>query len=278
VSEAEVKQERLNYDSEWAVETIDVKKTFDGKDFVLNGLDLKIPKGKITVIIGYSGTGKSVVLKHILGLLKPTSGSVKVLGEEITTMNTEMLTKFRQRYGMLFQYAALFDDMNAIGNVMFPLKEHRRELSKAEMLEIAKARLKDAGLDPKHFEKLPAEMSGGMRKRVGLARALALDPEVLIYDEPTTGLDPVLTEMVDNLIVSTHNLKKGTTSIVVSHDLFAAFRIADHVAMLDSGKVLLDGTPEDFLKSDIDLVKRFVDKGVHKDVQLKDIRTVVSTE
>ena len=250
-----------------AIDVTDVKKSFDGKEFVLNGINLKIPKGKITVIIGFSGTGKSVLLKHILGLLKPSSGSIKVLGQEITEMNTQELTKLRNRYGMLFQYAALFDDMTAIENVMFPLREHRRELKKEETLKIARERLKDAGLDEKHFNKLPAEMSGGMRKRVGLARALALDPEILIYDEPTTGLDPVLTEMVDNLIVETHNLKKGTTSVVVSHDLYAAFRIADHVAMLDSGRVLLYGTPDDFLNSDIPLVKKFVAKGVRKGME-----------
>ena len=253
--------------NEIAINVSELRKTFDGKDFVLNGLNLSIPKGKITVIIGFSGTGKSVLLKHILGLLKPTSGSIKVLNEEITTMTMEHLTKFRQRYGMLFQYAALFDDLTALENVLFPLREHRREISLPQMVEIAKRRLLDAGLDEKHFGKIPSEMSGGMRKRVGLARALALDPEILIYDEPTTGLDPVLTEMVDNLIASTHNLKKGTTSIVVSHDLYAAFRIADNVAMLDAGKLLLFGTPEDFLHSDIELVKRFVAKGVHRKVE-----------
>lgn len=258
------------FDGEYAIELTDVKKSFDGKDFVLNGIDLKIPRGQITVIIGYSGTGKSVLLKHILGLLEPTSGSIKVQGRELTKMTEHERTLLRQHYGMLFQYSALFDDMTALENVMFPLKEHRRKtMSKAQMTEIAKARLKDAGLDPKHFNKLPSEMSGGMRKRVGLARALALDPEILIYDEPTTGLDPVLTEMVDNLIVSTHNLRKGSTSIVVSHDLYAAFRIADHVAMLDSGRVLLYGTPDDFLNSEIDLVKRFVAKGVRKELAPK---------
>jgi len=254
---------------QYAIELTDVKKSFDGKDFVLNGINLKIPAGQITVIIGYSGTGKSVLLKHILGLLTPTSGSIKVQGKELTEMSEHERTQLRQEYGMLFQYSALFDDMSALENVMFPLKEHRRKMKKSEMMEIAKARLKDAGLDPKHFNKFPSEMSGGMRKRVGLARALALDPEILIYDEPTTGLDPVLTEMVDNLIVSTHNLRKGSTSIVVSHDLYAAFRIADHVAMLDNGRVLLYGTPDDFLKSEIDLVKRFVAKGVRKELTPK---------
>ncbi len=247
-----------------AVKITDLKKSFDGKEFVLNGINLTIPKGKITVLIGYSGTGKSVLLKHILGLFRPTSGTIEILGQEITKMKDQELTKLRNKYGMLFQYAALFDDMTAIENVCFPLLEHRRELKKNEVIDIARARLKDSGLEEKHFNKLPNELSGGMRKRVGLARALALDPEVLIYDEPTTGLDPILTEMVDNLIVSAHNLKPGTTSIIVSHDLFAALRIGDYLAMLDSGKVLLFGTAQDFLETDIELVKKFVSKGVHK--------------
>lgn len=248
-----------------AIDIKNLKKTFDGKDFVLNGLDLEIPKGKITVIIGFSGTGKSVLLKHILGLLKPTSGEIKVLGKDIGQMDVEEITKFRQHYGMLFQYAALFDDMSAVENVMFPLREHRREMSKSKMREVAFEKLKQSGLDEKHYNKLPSELSGGMRKRVGLARALALDPDLMIYDEPTTGLDPILTEMVDNLIVSTHNLKQGTTSIVVSHDLYAAFRIGHYIAMLNNGKVLLSGTPQDFFNSEIELVKKFVSKGVHKE-------------
>ncbi|MCM2282416.1 MAG: ATP-binding cassette domain-containing protein [Bdellovibrionaceae bacterium] len=250
--------------AEKAIEIRDLKKSFDAKDYVLNGIDLAIPKGKITVIIGFSGTGKSVLLKHILGLLKPTSGEIRVLGRNLSEMDVAELTEFRQHYGMLFQYAALFDDMSALENVLFPLREHRRSMPKAEMRRIAMERLKQSGLDEKHYHKLPSELSGGMRKRVGLARALALDPDLMIYDEPTTGLDPVLTEMVDNLIVSTHNLRQGTTSIVVSHDLYAAFRIGDYIAMLNAGKVLLTGTPQDFLNSDIELVKKFVSKGVHK--------------
>lgn len=249
---------------ELAIEVIDLKKSFDGKEFVLNGINLKIPRGDITVIIGFSGTGKSVLLKHLLGLLKPTSGTVKVLGKDTTGLSEIENRKIRTHFGVLFQYAALFDDMSVLDNVLFPLKEHRRDLKKSEMEAIAKEKLDEAGLDPKHFDKTPSELSGGMRKRCGLARALALDPDIIVYDEPTTGLDPVLTEMVDDLIVSTHKRKKGTTSIAVSHDLHAAFRIADHVAMLDNGKVLLFGTPQDFLDSDIDLVKRFVSKGVNR--------------
>ncbi len=249
-------------DSEFAVVLDDVKKTFDGKDFVLKGIDLKIPKGKLTSIIGFSGTGKSVMLKHMLGLYKPTSGNIFVLGTDLKTLNEDQLTIFRCNYGVLFQSAALFDDMTVLENVCFPLDEHRRDLKEDQILQIASEKLKMVGMDSKHNNKLPSQISGGMQKRTGLARALALDPEILIYDEPTTGLDPILTEMVDNLIVETHQARPGTTSIMVSHDLLAAFRIADFVVMLDAGKVLLAGPPEVFYKTDIELVRRFVDKGM----------------
>lgn len=248
--------------SEYAVVLEDVKKTFDGKVFVLKGIDLKIPKGTLAAIIGFSGTGKSVLLKHILGLYQPTSGKVSVLGTPLQLLDSDELTKFRCNYGVLFQSAALFDDMTVLENVRFPLEEHRRSLSKEEVTAIALQKLKMVGLDPIHNDKLPSQISGGMQKRTGLARALALDPEILIYDEPTTGLDPILTEMVDNLILDTHRARPGTTSIMVSHDLKAAFRIADYVVMLDAGKVLLSGTADDFYKSENELVRRFVDKGI----------------
>ena len=249
---------------ESAVVIRELTKSFDGgKDFVLKGINLEIPKGSLTAIIGFSGTGKSVMLKHLLGLFKPTSGSIEVLGTDLSTLNEDELTKFRCKFGVLFQSAALFDDMTVLENVCFPLFEHRRDLKEAQVLRIAEDKLQQVGLDPKHYGKLPSQISGGMQKRTGLARALALDPEILIYDEPTTGLDPILTEMVDNLILSTHKMRAGnTTSIMVSHDLSAAFRIADHIAMLDSGRVLLFGTPEDFFNTDIELVKRFVNKGM----------------
>ncbi len=242
--------------------------TFNGKDFVLDGIDLKIPKGQITVIIGFSGAGKSVLLKLILGLLKPTSGSIKVLGQEITTMDDTQIQLLRKHYGMLFQDSALFD-MTALENVIFPMTEHRRDLTESQMIKIAQAKLKEAGLDEINYSKMPSDMSGGMRKRVGLARALALDPEILIYDEPTTSLDPVLTEMIDDLIVTTENLNKGTTSIIVSHDLFGAFKMANSVAMLDSGKILLFGKPVDFLNSENPLVQEFVSKGLHRNELIK---------
>lgn len=249
---------------ESAVEICHLRKTFDGRDYILNDVNLAIPRGKITVIIGFSGTGKSVLLKHMLGLLRPSEGEVFILGQNLNLLPHDALTTFRRNFGVLFQNAALFDDMTTLENVMFPLNEHRSDLSHSARSHIALERLRMVGLEAKHHHKLPAELSGGMRKRVGLARALALDPEVLIYDEPTTGLDPILTEMVDDLIVSTHNHRPGITSVVVSHDLLAAFRIGDFVAMLDSGKILLFGTPQDFFTTEIPLVRRFVDKGVKK--------------
>ncbi|MEQ1722334.1 MAG: ATP-binding cassette domain-containing protein [Pseudobdellovibrio sp.] len=247
---------------QYAVVLEDVKKTFDGNDFILKGIDLKIPKGSLTSIIGFSGTGKSVMLKHMLGLYRPTTGNVSILGTNLNTLDDNALTAFRCNYGVLFQSAALFDDMTVLENVCFPLDEHRRELSKEQINKIALEKLKMVGLDVKHNHKLPSQISGGMQKRTGLARALALDPEILIYDEPTTGLDPILTEMVDNLILETHQARPGTTSIMVSHDLKAAFRIADFIVMLDAGKVLLSGKAEDFHKSDNELVRKFVDKGL----------------
>lgn len=248
--------------AEIAVRLRDLRKSFDGgREFVLNGINLEIPKGKITCVIGFSGTGKSVMLKHILGLLRPTSGMVEVLGQDLWTMTTDELIKMRTRLGVLFQYAALFDDMTVMENVTFPLKEHRYDLGIDRHREIAAKKLGQVGLDAKHFHKLPAELSGGMRKRVGLARALALDPEILLYDEPTTGLDPILTEVVDDLIYDTHRLHAGSTSIVVSHDLFAAFRISDYIVMLDKGGVLLAGEPDLFHKSDNALIQKFLTKG-----------------
>ncbi len=251
--------------AENVIRLVDVKKSFDGKDFVLKGLNLSVRKGSLTAIIGFSGTGKSVVLKHILGLYKPTSGQIEVMGQDLSRLSSDDLTKFRCNFGVLFQSAALFDDMTVLENVSFPLQEHRRDLSASRISEIAHEKLHQVGLDPKHFGKLPSQISGGMQKRTGLARALALDPEILIYDEPTTGLDPILTEMVDNLILETHKRREGVTSVMVSHDLHAAFRIADEIVMLDAGRVLLDGTPDDFYNSNNELVKKFVSKGMRKD-------------
>lgn len=247
--------------AEVAVRIRDLKKSFDGRDYVLNGLNLDIPKGKLTTIIGFSGTGKSVLLKHILGLIRPTSGTIEVLGHDLATITREQLIAIRTKLGVSFQYSALFDDMSVLENVVFPLREHRLELGQKKWEEIAAHKLSQVGMEKKHFSKLPSELSGGMRKRVALARALALDPEILLYDEPTTGLDPILTEVVDDLIHETHKLHTGSTSVVVSHDLFAAFSISDYIVMLDKGGVLLAGSPEEFHKSKNELVMKFLSKG-----------------
>lgn len=242
-----------------------VRKSFDGgSEFILNGINLEILKGKLTTIIGFSGTGKSVMLKHILGLLSPTSGDIFVLGHRLTDLSLKELIQLRCRIGVLFQHAALFDDMTVLENVSFPLYEHRPEMSHSDISEVAHNKLMISGMEEKHFMKIPSELSGGMRKRVGLARALALDPEVLIYDEPTTGLDPIFTEMVDNLILETHKKHSGSTALVVSHDLMSSFRISDWIIMLDQGKVLLSGEPSVFLNSDHELVQKFVEKGVKR--------------
>jgi phospholipid/cholesterol/gamma-HCH transport system ATP-binding protein len=250
---------------EYAVEIKNLRKTFDGKDFILNGMNLNIPKGLITTIIGFSGTGKSVLLKHILGLLYPTSGEVRVLGQDLEHMKYQEIIDFRCRLGVLFQNAALFDDMTVLENVAFPIVEHRREMKMNDITVIAARKLKESGMEEKHYQKLPSELSGGQRKRVALARALALDPAIILYDEPTTGLDPILTEMVDNLIETTHQNQSGATSIVVTHDLHAAFRIGDFIVMLDKGGVLLQGDRDTFFKSDIPLVRKFLEKGFKRD-------------
>ncbi|MAF92202.1 MAG: ATP-binding cassette domain-containing protein [Bdellovibrionota bacterium] len=247
-----------------AVEIQELKKTFDGENYVLKGLNLQIEKGNIACIIGFSGTGKSVLLKHLLGLYKPSSGVISILGKNIADLQDSEMSSFRCNFGVLFQDAALFDDMSTLENVMFPINEYRKDLSYKERKELASAKLDQVGLGKEHFNKLPSQVSGGMRKRVGLARAIALDPDIILYDEPTTGLDPIMTEMVDDLILSTHRSRTGITSIVITHDLHAAFRLGDEIAMLDKGKVLLKGTAEDFFNTDIDLVKRFVEKGVKK--------------
>ncbi len=248
----------------YAIEIKNLQMRFGENEPVLKGIDLQILKGAITFVIGFSGTGKSVLLKNIIGIYKPTGGDIEVLGKSCSHLSPTEKIEMRKKFGVLFQGAALFDDHSVIQNVMFPLNEHRKDLKRNDRYEIAKSRLLSVGIEEKHFKKLPAEISGGMQKRVGLARAIALDPEILVYDEPTTGLDPILTEMVDNLIVETQGHREGLTTVVVSHDLTAAFRLANYIAMLDSGKVLLYGTPEEFLASQNPLVRKFVDKGIHR--------------
>ncbi len=238
---------------EYAIECIDLHKSF-GRHQIHKGIDLKIVKGAITYIIGPSGTGKSVLLKQLCGLMPPTKGRVLVNGRDLTQMKQSELTEMRKKFGILFQNAALFDSMNVFENVAFPLREHTK-LSKGEISKIVSEKLRLVGLRDVE-QKMPSELSGGMRKRVGLARAIALEPEIILYDEPTTGLDPIMCDAVDNLINDTQK-ELGITSIVISHDIESTLKIADYIAMLYDGKVVLYGTPEEFKTTENPYVRQF---------------------
>ena len=227
-----------------------------GAHKVLRGVDLDVERGHINVVIGGSGQGKSVLMKHLMGLLKPDGGHIWVDGEDVVPMDDVQLNKLRRKFGMAFQYAALFDSLTVEQNVAFPLVEHTKK-SKAEIHELVLKRLGALGL--RNIEKkFPAELSGGMRKRVGLARALILEPEILLYDEPTTGLDPVATKNVDDMIRDISK-ETGVTSVVISHDMASTFRIADRISMLYEGKIAISATPEEFKKSQLPFVREFVE-------------------
>jgi len=235
-----------------------VSKVF-GEHTVLKDLTFDIPKNKITSILGFSGAGKSTLLKLILGLHHPSSGSVTVMGKKLQDLNDMELREFRQNYGMLFQYAALFDSKSAFENVAFPLREFTK-MSEDEIHEKVDALLESVGIAKISFEKIPSELSGGMRKRVGLARALALSPRIMLYDEPTTGLDPITTKMVNDLIVETAALHKerGLTSIIISHDVKATLKISDFVAFLDRGRIVEYLPANEFANSSNPLVQEFI--------------------
>ena len=232
-----------------------ISKTF-GEQRVLDGLNLTLESKKITFIIGQSGGGKSVLLKHIIGLVKPDSGRVLVDDIDISSLNEAELNEIRKNFGMLFQDAALFDSMNVGENVAFPLIEHRR-LPKNEVQRIVTEKLLQVGLTGV-TQKMPSELSGGMRKRVGLARALALDPKIILFDEPTTGLDPIMCDAIDQLIVETQK-NTGATCVVISHDIDSTFKIAHKVAMLYNGKIIAYGSPEDIRTSNNPALRQFVE-------------------
>jgi len=236
------------------IKLVKVCKTFKGQK-VLDNLDFEIEPERITVIIGQSGGGKSVLLKHMIGLIRPDSGQVFVDGIDIAKLNDKQLNEARKKFGMLFQDAALFDSMTVGENVAFPLIEHTR-LTKNDIDEIINEKLLQVGLK-NITHKMPSELSGGMRKRVGLARAIALDPKIILFDEPTTGLDPIMCESVDNLIVETQHHTKATF-VVISHDIKSTFKIAHKVAMLYNGKIRAEGTPEEIRSSSDPVVMQFV--------------------
>jgi phospholipid/cholesterol/gamma-HCH transport system ATP-binding protein len=245
------------------IKIVDLFRSFNGHP-VLNGIDLEVPAGKITVVIGKSGTGKSVLLKHVAGLLKPDRGRILINGIDFTRARGRELQDIKKRFGVLFQGGALFDSLTVLENVAFPLRE-KTDLAEGEILQRARKRLAQVNMPPESENKYPDEVSGGMKKRVALARALVQEPEILLFDEPVTGLDPPMMNTVFHLISKTHQ-ENGYTGMVVSHDIPAVFQIADYVAMLHKGRIVAFGTPaeiqqnpdpevQSFLRGDIDLLE-----------------------
>ncbi len=237
------------------IEIHSLSKSFKNQ-VVLDKLELLIPEGKITVIIGPSGTGKSVLLKHIMGLIKPDSGEIVFKGKNLVTMSELDLMDVRKSFGVCFQDAALFDSMTIGENVGFPFAMHT-DLKKEQIEKEVASLLKEVGLSGIE-EKMPSQLSGGMRKRVGLARALALNPQVILFDEPTTGLDPVMTAAIHALIKQVQ-LKSHATRLVITHDIHGAFEFADYMAMLFQGHIVFQGTPDEFKNCRDPLVRQFLE-------------------
>jgi len=232
-----------------------VHKSFGGKP-VLRDLSFEVDQGESLVIVGGSGTGKSVTLKHIIGLLRPDTGSVWVADHDITTMSDVELNRFRRHFGMAFQEGALFDSMSVYENVAFPLRRHTK-MTEAEIRARVEECLEDVHLHGVE-KKRPSELSGGMRRRVGFARAISLKPDILLFDEPTTGLDPVISDVIADLIVEMDQ-KLGTTTVTITHDMKVAFKIADRVAMLHEGRIIAQGTPEQFQACNNPIVEQFIE-------------------
>ena len=227
-----------------------------GKKVVLDGLDLTVPRGKNTVVIGGSGTGKSVLIKCVVGLLRPDAGEIRIDGEDITKMDERDLVRVRRKFGMLFQGAALFDSLNVGDNVAFALRRLKL-YPERQIREVVEEKLSMVGL--RDIQRLmPAELSGGMKKRVGLARAIAAEPDFLLYDEPTTGLDPIMADVINDLIVSLRE-SLGVTSISITHDMASAYKIADYIAMLYKGRIVEVGTPAEIRGTSNPVVRQFVE-------------------
>lgn len=239
------------------IEIVNLHKSF-GNNYVLRGVNLTIEEGETNVIIGKSGSGKSVLLKHIVGLIFPDEGYVKVGGDIISNNDQKKLYNIRRKFGYLFQGAALFDSMTVGENIGLPIYENDSSISKKEIDFKIEKMLDLVGL-PKTEDLKPSELSGGMKKRVGLARALITEPEYILYDEPTTGLDPIMSDSIDDLIKDLAN-KLNVTSIVVTHDMFSVNNVADEIAMMHEGKIYFEGTPDQLTKSDDPVIKDFINR------------------
>ena len=236
------------------IELKNVSKSF-GPKVVLDRLNLRVEKGESFVIVGGSGTGKSVTLKHMIGILRPDEGRVFIEGADVTDFTRQEWFRIRRRFGMSFQEAALFDFMTVFENVAFPIRRHTDLDEKAIRKRVAEC-LEMVGLSGNEHL-FPAELSGGMRRRAGFARSIALNPEVLLFDEPTTGLDPVMTDQIDAVI---NTLRRGldVTCVTITHDMISAFDIADRIGMLDEGRIVFVGTPDEFLASDLPIIRAFL--------------------
>ncbi len=242
------------------IEVNALNKSF-GKNHVLRGLDLGIRRGESLVILGGSGTGKSVLLRHLVGLIKPDTGTVEVDGVDVNQLSRKKLYQFRRRFGMSFQEGALFDSMSAFENVAFPIRRMERNLTQKEVKKRVEECLDMVGM-PTVGHLMPSEMSGGMRRRVGFARSIALKPEILLFDEPTTGLDPIMTSVINDVIRGL-SVQLHTTTITITHDLTSARTIADRVAMLYLGKVILVDESNAFFSSENEVVRQFVEGRAH---------------
>ncbi|WP_094603923.1 putative ribonucleotide transport ATP-binding protein mkl [Sporomusa silvacetica DSM 10669] len=239
------------------IKLVNVNMNFRGKQ-VLKDINLTIEQGEIMVIIGPSGSGKSTLLRLIIGLLKPTSGEIWVNGREITTMTEDELNKIRLEMGMVFQYSALFDSMSVGENVAFGLRQHT-DMPEEEIARTVRRKLRMVGLRGQETA-MPNELSGGMKKRVSLARAIAIDPHIVLYDEPTAGLDPIMSNTINRLIVSTRRMIDAT-SVVVTHDMSSVFSIADRIAMIYGGSIIETGTPEKIRQSENPIMVKFIRGG-----------------
>jgi len=251
-----IKQEQLELDGSVPVLSVTkLTKSFAGRK-VLNGLSLSVNRGETLAVLGRSGTGKSVLLRIIIGLAKPDSGQVCIHGRDIAGLSMDQLGEFRKKMGFLFQHAALYDSLTVGENVAFPLDHHRREMARSEKTERVRQLLSEVGLE-RDADKMPSDISGGMQKRAGLARALALEPEILLLDEPTAGLDPISSGEIDDLVLKLQR-EHHMASIVVTHDMYSAKTIANRLAILDKGEVVIEGTFKDLQESNIEFVQEFL--------------------
>jgi len=245
----------MDKESAIKIRVVSLYKSFGEKD-VLHGINIEVRQGESMVVIGGSGSGKTVLIKCIIGLMRPDQGEIHVDGLEITSLDEKRMNEVRKKFGMLFQGGALFDSMTVWENVGFGLRQQTR-LGEEEIRRVASEKLALVGL--KNVEDLmPAELSGGMRKRVSLARAIAMEPEILLYDEPTTGIDPIMADAINDLIVQMKE-KLNVTSIAITHDMKSAYKIADRIAMLYQGKIIEVGTPGEIRNSSNPMVQQFIE-------------------